>query len=262
MKKLLLIVVLGLLWCNVVQANDIILSKCYIAKYKNSPKFEEKEFNYKMAEERSYIIDLEHKIVNSVLIKSEEKFKMDIKRVKEKIGWIGIHMQDVTKEMAEAEQLNKPRGALIVKVIKLSPAEKAGIMVGDIILELDKKPIDQASKLQKVIQKKWQAGKTLPVKVWRNKKEIIKKIKLGDFYKSNPEVTANILKRYAITNANIVKVEKDIIVAIVKSTVKSSTNKFKLMEWTLDTKNKTVISKAFRPDEQNVSFSTVEKKCE
>ena len=253
MKKLLGIVVLGLLWCNVVQANTIILSKCYVAKYKNSPEFEEKEFNYKMAEERSYEIDLNNKIVNSVFIKSEEKFKMDINRAKEKKGWIGLMLQYVTKEISDIKKLDKPRGALVAGTFEGGPSDKAGILEEDIILEFDGKAINQYADLPKITGQT-EVGKNVEVKIWRNKKEIIKKIKVGDYQKSNPE------KRYSITNANIVKVEKDIIVAIVKS--KSPNNKFKLMEWILDTKNKTVITKAFRPDEQNVSFSTVEKKCE
>ena len=258
MKKLLGILVLGLLWCNVAHTN-IILSKCYIAKWKyeskDKPEMIQKKFDDKKWEDQSWLIDLKNKTVNRVNIKSEELFKKNIKRTKEKEGWIGIHMQDVTKEMAEAEKLNKPRGVLVLEVVKLSPAEKAGIIAGDIILELDKKLIDKASKLKKIVNKKWQAGKTLPVKVWRNKKEIIKKIKVGDYYKNHPKETATLYIRYHVANYNITKIEKDKIKAIRKQSGESRT------EITLDTKKNTTKLKLFS-EKENVPWLIIEEKCE
>ena len=227
--------------------------------YDPMSEYTEKKFDDKKWEDQSWLIDLKNKTVNRVNIKSEEIFKKNIKRTKEKEGWIGIHMQDVTKEMAEAEQLNKPRGVLIVKVIKLSPAEKAGIMVGDIILEFDKKPIYQPSDIQKIVRMKWKAGKIVEVKVWRNKKEIIKKIKVGDYYKDDPgnkEEMARLLKRYHVTNLKITKIEKDTIIA--SSNFQSGDGKFEL---TLDTKKNTTKSKLFLKKE-NVPWLVIEEKCE
>ena len=51
-----------------------------------------------------------------------------------KRGWLGVRIQDVTKEISEAEELDKPRGALVASVAENSPSEKAGIQAGDIIL--------------------------------------------------------------------------------------------------------------------------------
>jgi len=257
MKKVILIVVAGLLLCNVVQAN-IILSKCYITKYKNSPKYEEKEFNYKMFEDRSFEIDLANKIVTKVTIESEDRYQKDINRIKGKKGWLGLRIQLVTEEIANVEKLDRPRGALVASVYKESPIDKAGVIAGDIILEFDGKTINSWRDLPK-ISGETAVGKNVKAKVWRNKKEIIKKIIVGDFQKHDPELIQSILKRYSITNANIIKIEKEIITAVTNS---SENNKLKYFEFILNTKKKTVISKAFKPNEQNISFSVIEKQCE
>ncbi len=95
-----------------------------------------------------------------------------------KRGWLGVRIQLVTKEIAEAEKLNKPRGALIVSVADGSPSDKGGILAGDIILEFDGKKINEMKELPLIVAQT-EVGKTVNVKVWRNEREIIKKIKLG-----------------------------------------------------------------------------------
>jgi serine protease Do len=57
-------------------------------------------------------------------------------------GWLGVRIQEVTKEIADVEKLKKPRGALIASVSENSPAEKAGLKAGDIILTFDGKEIE------------------------------------------------------------------------------------------------------------------------
>ena len=95
-----------------------------------------------------------------------------------KRGWLGVRIQDVTKEIAEVEKLNEPRGALVASVAENSPSEKAGIKAGDIILEFNGIKINQMKELPKIVAQT-EVGKIVDVKLWRNKKEIIKKIKLG-----------------------------------------------------------------------------------
>jgi|TARA_B100001540_G_scaffold294915_1_gene295262 serine protease Do len=95
-----------------------------------------------------------------------------------KRGWLGVRIQVVTKEIAEAEKLDKPKGALIVSVADGSPSDKGGILAGDIILEFDGKLINEMKELPLIVAQT-EVGKTVNVKVWRNKREIIKKIKLG-----------------------------------------------------------------------------------
>ena len=93
-------------------------------------------------------------------------------------GWLGVRIQDVTKEIAEAVELKKAEGALVASVGEKSPADKAGIKAGDIILEFDGKKIDTMRTLPKVVANT-KVGKNVKLKVWRNKKLITKNLKLG-----------------------------------------------------------------------------------
>ena len=95
-----------------------------------------------------------------------------------KRGWLGVRIQDVSQEIADLEKLDKPRGALVASVAKNSPSDKAGIKAGDIILEFNGTPIKEMKELPKIVAAT-EVGKIVKVKIWRNKKEIIKKIKLG-----------------------------------------------------------------------------------
>ena len=95
-----------------------------------------------------------------------------------KRGWLGVRIQTVTKEIAEVENLDEPRGALVVSVADGSPSDKGGIKSGDIILEFDEKKISEMSELPKIVAET-EVGSTVSVKVWRNKREVIKKITLG-----------------------------------------------------------------------------------
>ncbi len=95
-----------------------------------------------------------------------------------KRGWLGVRIQEVTKEIADVEKLKKPAGALVASVGQNSPADKAGIKAGDIILEFDGKKIDTMRTLPKVVANT-KVGKSVELKVWRNKKSITKRLTLG-----------------------------------------------------------------------------------
>ena len=95
-----------------------------------------------------------------------------------KRGWLGVRIQDVTKEIADIEKLDKPRGALVASVAQNSPSEKAGVKAGDIILEFNGEVIGEMKELP-IIVARTEVGKKVKVKIWRNKKEIVKTITLG-----------------------------------------------------------------------------------
>ena len=95
-----------------------------------------------------------------------------------KRGWLGVRIQDVTKEIADVEKLDEPRGALVASVADGSPSAKGGIKAGDIILEFDGQPIQEMKELP-IIVARTKVGKKVKLKVWRNKKEISKTITLG-----------------------------------------------------------------------------------
>jgi len=95
-----------------------------------------------------------------------------------KRGWLGVRIQNVTKEIANVEKLDKPRGALVASVAENSPSDKAGIKAGDIILEFNGILIKEMKELPRIVAQT-EVGKTVEVKIWRNEKELTKKIKLG-----------------------------------------------------------------------------------
>ena len=95
-----------------------------------------------------------------------------------KRGWLGVRIQDVTKEIADVEKLDKPRGALVASVAENSPSDKAGVKAGDIILEFNGEKINEMKQLP-IIVARTEVGKKVQVKIWRNKKEIVKTVTLG-----------------------------------------------------------------------------------
>jgi serine protease Do len=95
-----------------------------------------------------------------------------------KRGWLGVRIQDVTQEIADVEKLDEPRGALVASVAENSPSDKGGIKAGDIILEFNGVKINQMKELPAIVAKT-KVGTNVKVKIWRNKKKLIKNILLG-----------------------------------------------------------------------------------
>ena len=127
-----------------------------------------------------------------------------IKYGETKRGWLGVRIQQVTKEIAEVEKLEKPEGALVASVSEKSPADKAGIKAGDIILEFDGKKVDTMRTLPKLVAQT-EVGKRVMVKIWRNQKLISKKVILGRL-ESSEQFKAETKK--AIDTSKHIEVEK------------------------------------------------------
>ena len=111
---------------------------------------------------------------------------------KVKRGYLGVTLQPIEKAMAEKFGMKKSKGALISDVMKDSPAEKAGLKRGDIILTVDGKEINDVNDTIT------QISNTLPEKdvkivVFRDKKEVMVIVKLGnrseDIGKNLEEIT-------------------------------------------------------------------------
>lgn len=84
-------------------------------------------------------------------------------------GWLGVVIQDVTRELAESFGLDKPRGALVSRVVADSPAAAAGFKAGDVILEFDGKDVEASSDLPPIVGRTI-VGKEVDVKIMRNNK--------------------------------------------------------------------------------------------
>ena len=130
-----------------------------------------------------------------------------------KRGWLGVRIQDVTKEIAEVEKLDEPRGALVASVAPNSPSEKAGVKAGDIILEFNGERIGEMKELP-IIVARTEVGKKVKVKIWRNKKEIVKSITLGRLETSED---------FKVTEKN--KTPKEIEIENLKISVRQLTSK-------------------------------------
>jgi serine protease Do len=94
-------------------------------------------------------------------------------------GWLGVSIQPLTPELAQSFGLKEPAGVLIADIVQDSPAAKAGIAAGDIIVEFDGKKVDSPQDLQRVVAATT-PGKGVPVKVWRDKGNRTLEIKIGE----------------------------------------------------------------------------------
>ncbi|HEX3498077.1 MAG TPA: DegQ family serine endoprotease [Stellaceae bacterium] len=93
-------------------------------------------------------------------------------------GWVGVRIQAVTDEIAESIGLDKARGALVTDVDQNSPAAKAKLQPGDVILSFDGKPIERTRQLPRLVAET-PADKTVKLTLWRDGKESSVDIKIG-----------------------------------------------------------------------------------
>ena len=94
-------------------------------------------------------------------------------------GWLGVRIQFVTEEIAEAYGLDKPKGALVSSVEENSPSYKAGVKPGDIVLKFDGKDIKKDRDLPRIVAAT-NAGKAVELEIWRSSKIKKLRVKLGE----------------------------------------------------------------------------------
>ncbi len=92
-------------------------------------------------------------------------------------GWLGVVIQDITPDMAES--LGVKEGVIIAQVMPGSPADKGGLRVGDIVVEVDGQRVSEVRELQFKIMRT-PPGKEINMKVIREGKEIALSIKVGE----------------------------------------------------------------------------------
>ena len=100
-------------------------------------------------------------------------------------GWLGVSVQEITKDLADSFELGTPRGALIGSVIKESPAERAGFKNGDVILEFDGKKIIYSGDLPLIVGR-IKPDTKVDALVFRDKKEKIISVKVGQLEELDP----------------------------------------------------------------------------
>lgn len=82
-------------------------------------------------------------------------------------GWLGVLLQAVNNDLADAFKLDRPRGALVAQILPDSPAASAGFKQGDIILRYGGEPVEDSSQLPRMIGVT-PVGKTVPMSILRN----------------------------------------------------------------------------------------------
>ena len=111
--------------------------------------------------------------------------------MKLKGGWLGVKIKDVTDDAAEKAGLKEAKGARVYEVVDDSPADSAGIEVGDIIIAFDNVEIEDADALVKAVGKS-DPGSMATVTLMRGGKQMTLDVRLGKAKKHIVKVMRNI----------------------------------------------------------------------
>jgi len=93
-------------------------------------------------------------------------------------GYLGVNYQEVSYELAKSFGLERSQGALINGVAVDSPAEKAGVKIGDIVLNVNEKPIKNSSELPFIIGR-YRPGDVADLSIIRQGKKLQLKVNIG-----------------------------------------------------------------------------------
>ena len=102
-------------------------------------------------------------------------------------GRIGVQIQEVNAQFADAFGLDRPRGALVTQVIADGPAAKAGIRTGDVILGVNGRQVERSSQLPSVVSA-IKPGESAKVEVWRDQQSKSLSVKVDEFPEENVRV--------------------------------------------------------------------------
>jgi serine protease Do len=108
-------------------------------------------------------------------------------------GWLGVLIQEVTRELAETFGMKAPHGALIAKVLDDSPAQQAGLQVGDVIVEFNGKKVTRSSSLPPLVGRT-PVNKYADVTIIRDRKQKTIKVKIAQLPTDITQASAPIEK--------------------------------------------------------------------
>ncbi len=139
-------------------------------------------------------------------------------------GFLGIQIKAVDAITAKAAGLDNAKGVWVESVTKDAAAEKAGIEYGDIILSVDGKEVNTPQALQTTVATR-HPGEIVTIKIWRNKKEIEKKVKLGSRDDDSETIADNLDKGKSVESEEVT--DKSITINEIGLTVKAIDSKIK-----------------------------------
>ena len=93
-------------------------------------------------------------------------------------GWLGVHVQNVTQEIADSLGMPQPSGALVANVSPNSPASAAGLQPSDVILKFDGQPIENMRSLPRAVAST-AIGKSVPVELLRKGQTVDVNVTVG-----------------------------------------------------------------------------------
>ena len=105
-------------------------------------------------------------------------------------GWLGIAIQEVTKELSESFGMKNTNGALVAGIEKGAPADKGGLLPGDVIIKFDGKMIESSSDLPKAVGNT-KPGKTVVAEVFRKGSVKTLNLTVGEMPSDQAEVIAS-----------------------------------------------------------------------
>jgi serine protease DegQ len=100
-------------------------------------------------------------------------------------GWIGVEVQDITPELADSFKLPNTHGVLIAGIVRGGPADRAGVKPGDILIEVDGKPVADSSAMLNLVAAAL-PGKPAALKLIRNGSPLSVKVTVGKRPKPRP----------------------------------------------------------------------------
>ena len=129
-------------------------------------------------------------------------------------GWIGVTIQELTPELAQEFGLKKTRGALVSDVAKDSPAARAGIMRGDIVVEFNGREVKDVSSLRNMVAES-KAGGEMALKILRAGKELAIKVLITELPReaaeASPERLQDNPELKALAGLTVMDLSKEII---------------------------------------------------
>jgi serine protease Do len=102
-------------------------------------------------------------------------------------GWLGIAIQELTKELSDSFGMKNTNGALVAGIEKNSPADKGGLLAGDVIIKFDGKEIEASNDLPRVVGNT-KPGKVVPVEIIRKGVSKVLNVGVGEMPNEVSEV--------------------------------------------------------------------------
>ena len=101
-------------------------------------------------------------------------------------GWLGVYIQEVTRELAESFGMDKPNGALVAKIMEGSPAQDSDIKVGDVVVAFNGQEVANSAALPPMVGSV-SVGEKVKLKIIREGKEKTVTVKIGQLPESEEE---------------------------------------------------------------------------